>query len=296
MYRFLLNASLAIAAALYPAAAPDQDKASSQAQSADDPIVVTGQRAIPRKEAARFVTRISTAVDGQLARFADPVCPTVFGLPDRYAGILTARVRQVAAAAHVPVDRQDCRPNLIIIIATDADQLVKQMRKDIRGLFGGLRESELKRALADGPVHVWNSVELRNEDGQTPTGGDDGGPPTLQVKSASIIDLSTQQAMVQSVIVIDDDAIVGKTLGQIADYVAMRTLAGTRPPGKGVPADTILTLFDPGAVAPPGLTAIDAAFLKGLYRTRPTGRSVMQRGQISNAIVRDARDRAKGEE
>ena len=159
-------------------------------------------------------------------------------------------------------------------------------------MFADLNSAEWKRALRDGPVHAWNAIELRNEDGQAIGAGDASRPPSLVVKSASILTLPTVQATVQSVVVLDDDAVLGKSLTQLADYVAMRTLAGARPPKSGADAGTILTLFDPGAIAAPELTSLDRSFLRELYRGNENSRAIAQKSQISNRIVRDSRERS----
>jgi hypothetical protein len=258
-------------------------------------IVVQGQKAVPPKQARQFVRQVMTSVEGQLARFADPVCPAVLGLPQPYATVLERRIRADAAEAGIETGREGkCEVNLLVIVAADADALVKQMRKEVSGLFGGLSTADLRRAMREGPVHVWNAVEVRNEDGAVAhTGGLEGSnAPTLKVRGASFVELQTQQAVYQSTIVIDADAMLGKSLNQVADYVAMRTLAGARPPQEGAAADTILTLFDPQAAAPPAMTHFDKSFLAGLYKARPMARSVSQASSISREIVRDSKARA----
>lgn len=258
-------------------------------------IVVTGQKGVPPKQARQFVRQVMTSVEGQLARFADPVCPAVIGLPQPYAGTVERRIRAAAEQAGIETGREGrCRVNLLVIVAADADALVKQMRKDVNGLFGGLSTADLRRAMREGPVHVWNAVEVRNEDGNVAhSGGLEGSSaPMLQVRSASFVEFQTQQVVYQSTVVLDADALLGKSLNQIADYVAMRTLAGARPPGDGSAANTILTLFDSDGAPPPEMTSIDRGFLTGLYKARPMGRSVSQASSISREIVRDSKERA----
>lgn len=261
----------------------------------DSNIVVEGQKGVPPRQARQFVRQVMTSVEGQLARFADPICPAVLGLPQPYAGIVERRIRLDAAQARIETGADArCAPNLLVIVASDADALVNQMRKDIGGLFQGLSAGDLRRAMREGPVHVWNAVEVRNEDGNIAhTGGLEGSnAPTLQVRGASQIEYQTQQVVYQSTLVVDADALLGKTLDQFADYVAMRTLAGARPPREGSAADTILTLFDPGATPPPAMTNVDRSFLEGLYKARPMGKAMSQASTISRKIVKDSRDRA----
>lgn len=266
----------------------------------DEAIVVTGQREVPPEVAHRYVRQISSSIDGQLTQFREPVCPLVLGFASQYNEIVAQRIRKVATDAGVKVAGEKCRANLVLMIAKDADSLVKAMRTKTPGLFERVDDTDLKRAFEKGPVHVWNSTDLRNEDGQSMghSSSKEGSAfaNVLNVKSASIIELPTQRAIVGSMVVIDDDATLGKTLTQIADYTAMRALAGARPPRQDIEADTILTLFDPGATPPPTATLVDQSYLHGLYDSRPTARSTSAMGRISGRIVKDSKERATGED
>ncbi|MES2989022.1 MAG: hypothetical protein V4808_14050 [Pseudomonadota bacterium] len=263
----------------------------------DQGITVTGQREVPAAVARSFVSSVASTSEGQLARYHDPICPVVVGLPDQYGAMLAKRIQFVAAEAGGEAGKDKCEPNIIIIVAADADKLVKNLRSQLPGMFFGLSTKDLRRALRDGPVHVWNTIEVQNEDGQvakTATiDGGVGGSPTMQVKSVSMINSSVQQAVVQSVVVLEDDALIDKSINQIAEYIAMRTLAGARPPENGSGAvDTILTLFDPNAISPPGLTSVDRSYLEGVYSVRPTGRSGMQQTAIAKRIRDNSLERS----
>jgi hypothetical protein len=274
--------------------------ANARAQEASKPqdgaIVVTGQREVPPAVARRYVGQISSSIDGQLTQFREPVCPVVIGFAPQYNEVVAQRIRTVAANAGVQVAKEKCRANLVLMIAKDADSLVKAMRTKTPNLFEGVDDTDLKRAFAEGPVHVWNRTQLRNEDGQAVghSATQDGSAfaNVLNVKSASIIELPTQRAIVGSMVVIDDDATLGKTLTQIADYAAMRALAGARPPRQGVEADTILTLFDADATAPPSMSLVDQSYLEGLYATRPTARGMSAKSRIASRIVKNAKERS----
>lgn len=249
-----------------------------------DDVTVTGQREIAPKTARRYVSEISAGVDGQLTRFNEPVCPTVIGIAEDYGRTIAQRIRTVAREAGAPVADEKCRGNLVVIFAKDADALVKYMRARTPQMFEGVDDAELKRAFREGPVHAWNTTEIRNEDGQR-------GNSTLTVRSASIINRSTQQAIIGSMIVLDHKATLGKTLSQLADYVAMRALAGALPPREGMAVDTILTLFDDKAAAPPQLSGVDRSYLRGLYSVNPTAPDHIAKGRISRQIQQDAKER-----
>ena len=281
MRALLFGLGLPLILAVASAEAQDAPQSASQEQG----IVVTGQTEITPKIVHRYVRQISSSVDGQLTRFREPVCPGVVGFEERYNVLVAQRIRAVAVAAGVKLAGADCRANLVVVIAADADALVRTLRVKRPGTFAGVDDAALHRAFEDGPVHVWNSTEILNEDGEHQIGR------TLYVKSASIIDLPTQQAVAGSMVVIDRKAALGKTLTQIADYAAMRALAGARPPKQGVSADTILTLFDPQVTPPPHATTVDQSYLQGIYEARATARDINAKSVIARRILKNSQDK-----
>ena len=103
--------------------------ATAQAQVVEDrPIVVTGKKTTPKKEALRQLRQIVTTVDGQLARFAEPVCPIVLGLSPESGLAVARRIRDIAAEAGAKVAEDRCDPNIVIIIAADADIFTAALR------------------------------------------------------------------------------------------------------------------------------------------------------------------------
>ncbi|RYD58924.1 MAG: hypothetical protein EOP60_02495 [Sphingomonadales bacterium] len=255
----------------------------AQAQVVEDrPIVVTGKKTTPKQDAMRQLRQIVTTVDGQLARFADPICPMVLGLSPESGLAVAGRIREIAAEAGAKLAPDRCNPNIVIIIAADADVFTAALRKRFPRMFAGVRPGELRRSKREGPVHAWNTVEVRNEDGESLAGGEGDDPPTLEIHTASRIVMPTQQVTLQSIVVIDDEAAVGKSLIQIADYAAMRTLAGARPPRLAGLAETILSLFDKdGAVPPQSLTQLDSSFIKELYFGEGTATARQKTNRIS---------------
>lgn len=285
----LIGLIFASALTAFPALAQDR-KPEEKREQRDDEIVVVGAREVPPRTAKRFVRQISSSVDGQLARFAEPICPIVAGLGPDAARAIEARLRAVAADAGAKVGEPGCRPNIALMVAHDADDFVKALHKRFPGFFGSLSMVKLRKALREGPVHAWSTIEVRDELGNA-IGSDDDGVKYVERFSASAITAGTRQVTVKSIVVIDDKAVVGKSVVQIADYVAMRTLAGARPPRDGGNVDSIITLFDEGsAFTDPELTALDQGFLQGLYRSRDDVNSIKQSGEIARRIVNNSKD------
>jgi hypothetical protein len=276
-----------------------------------DDIVVTGQRLTP-ETARRYVNAISRPVNGQLPLFRYPVCPAVQGMAPEHASVVVERIRKVVKHVGIRVDKPDCAPNLRVIIVDDSQGFVETLSRKSPGYFQGLARSELKRLLNDpSPALAWNNLQAQNEDGhifadnvsgRSPfdrmpknrvTEGDagvdtprsDSSAGVMRTRSASIIKSTTQQAMVESYVVIEASAIEGKSLRQIADYATMRTLAAAQPPEAGGPVETILTLFSAGQEAPASMRMPDIAYLKALYSAAPTLNSAQQLNRITKAVL-----------
>src|SRR6185437_11866199 len=64
-----------------------------------------------------------------LARWHDPVCPLVSGLPQKHGEYILERVSEIAKAAGVPLAGRFCHPNLFILIINQAQAVVEDLRK-----------------------------------------------------------------------------------------------------------------------------------------------------------------------
>lgn len=277
-YRLLSLCLLSLAVAPIAQA---QEAAQAPKPPQDDSIVVTGQGPKPIKKAQRYLRQVLDADGGQLARFVDPVCPLVIGLPDRFKTAIEDRFRIVAGAASVRLAKDKCEPNLMIVFADDSDALIALMRKRRNPAFANLDDGALRDAFKSGPIHAWRLVVTRDEVGHISTGNDDPDYPP-------VMEGDTQAVTINSVIVMDRKAVMGKSVRQLGDYVVMRTLVGAKPPAKGSIASTsILSLFDPNVAPPPSeISDMDIGLLAGLYRMRnPYEPGADQAYRISRGMV-----------
>lgn len=248
-------------------------------------IVITG-RAEPTasevQQQARAVSRMGDYYHDPLARFSEPVCPGVLGLPADAAGIVVDRIRYNAERVGAPVaPTTDCKANIVVAFTRDGGAQVRKLLKTKGFLFNGLETPEA-RELQDetGPVRAWNVTALHNRHGQDESPSFEAGPvrfengsftPTAPVRivmvptSDSHLFLASRIDITASVVIIDLGAIDGMPAAQIADYAAMRALARTRPAQGDSAATTILSLFDPAVQHPREMTAFDLAYLRSLY-------------------------------
>ncbi|WCT73203.1 hypothetical protein PQ455_16515 [Sphingomonas naphthae] len=271
---------LLMTAALMALAAP----ALAQTPPPGDDIVVKGRKAVESKEARQFITKAMPPIEGQYARFRNPICPQVIGMPQDYADRMTARMRAIATDARIPVDKAKCRANVVVFLVENSKTFVNTLHNTTPDLFTTLDADNLRHLLNDeAPVRTWSTTHIANEDGMGVQGG------TLFVQSASIILLPTTQLIDGAIVVIDQAAAVGKTLTQLSDYAAMRAFARTRPMN-AAESDSILALFDPAATAlPRRLTAMDASFLRGLYHGKANRKWSDQKRIIAKSMAKDGK-------
>ena len=293
----LMGAGLiALAGTIVPAASA-QVAPPATAEADANPIVVEG-RALPEEAKIRALARAispRTGFDQPLARFTDPICFATVGLPTAVLRSIGDRLAEDADLAGIDLAGDGCSPNILVMFVEDSHAETKALLKRRPGLFGDLQPSEIRAILNEpGPVHVWSASEIRSRDGDRQFRNLDG-PPTLKVPVATRIGLAIRRDMLSTVMLIDRQAVTGRSPRQVADYAAMRTLAMIRPKG-ATGGDTILTLFDPDATPPAEMTAFDRGYLKALYGGSGTQRGATKVAMIARSIAKDAASDARAGE
>lgn len=224
--------------------------------------------------AALAATPAFARADEPMPRFEDAICPGVAGLSVDAAEYMVGRIRQNAEALGrrmAPAD--SCKPNIIVAFVTNGQSIIEAMNRDGAYVFSDLAKGERDALLSDsGPAHVVSRVVARTRDGQ-PVYGEANltSPPQAYMWMAhSKIYTATQRNIVHALVLIDQAAMRGMSIEQLADYVTIRAFVN-RPPAPGkTGADSILALFtSPANARPAGLTAYDRALLDTLYEGVP---------------------------
>ena len=295
MISALVLAFLATAEAL-PANPPAQAQEAPGRTDSQDAIVVEGLREPTKKEVRALASAITPGVSfyEPVARFRDPVCFGTAGLSRPMLEEIGHRLAWDAHEAGIPLAGDKCTPNILIFFGEDGRKELAQIRTHQSWLFGNLSTYEINRVINQpGPVHAWNVSELQSSEGyklQTNTHG----VSTLYTQIASMIVLPIRRNMKFSAMMIDRSSLAGLTTTQIADYVAMRMLARTRPEGAN-DRDTILKLFDPASRDRPSeMTSFDRGYLKSIYTGADNQRSSTKMHLIAQRIVADARKDRNG--
>lgn len=275
-------------------------------------IVVTGKPDPTESQTvqqAKAISRMGDYHHDPLARFSDPICPGVLGLPVDAAGIIIDRIRYDAERVGAPIEAStSCKANIIVAFTRDGGAEVRRLLKTHGYLFDGLEAVEARELDNEpGPVRAWNVTALRNRFGQEesptlepPMMKIDGNPGLGPVRvivvpnSTSHIFLGSRVDITASVVIIDLAAIDGLPVAQIADYAAMRALARTRPADGDTAASTILSLFDPKSSHPREMTTFDLAYLRSLYEAGSNVPAAVKILNVSRVVEKDKALAVKG--
>jgi hypothetical protein len=256
-------AAMAALGAAGPAAAHDQPGAETAGT-----IVVTGDAEPPSRgevaEQARDVSRVGRyqLYEEALPRFEAPLCPAVFGLRRDYAAAIVARVRANADRFEIPLQPEDCHPNLLVAFLRDSRTFLGDFERERPELFRQIAADQRAELLdQSSPVRVWTNIGLRwTGRGDPPPGWPESRPSVRGQLDRTA--MPEARDILSSVVLFDEEAVVGMTLEQLADYATMRGLTHTRPASGDEPMATILAMFDDGTDE---LTPFDVGYLRSLY-------------------------------
>ncbi len=299
-----LLSSLFVAAALaaQPVPGGGQDPG-AQAPVELEGLTVTGRRLTD--VIGDFVSEVSAPVRGRgLARWRDPVCVGVVNLRADAAAFIADRVTTVAADLGVDTGREGCRPNIAVIATDDAGALAAalteaRLRAFRTGATGTDRGGAALRDFVETerPVRWWQtSLPIDSRTGQRAVRapgvcrGECRGvgdfAPVIVVDSASLLRSTIINNLQRTVVIFDVDDIQNVSLAQLADYVAMVSLAQIDPNAQTDGYASILNVFAMPDSAE-GLTEWDRAYLAGLYNSEQNLRSsVANHGDIVASIRR----------
>ena len=282
MNRFALSLLLAIAttsAAL--AQAPVVETVTSEAQRTRDEAMVG--------RVMQSLLAQSTTMENQYAKWKAPVCPHVYGMTPVASWLIEHRIKEVAQLVGAPVDHNDpCKANIGIIVSPDPQKSFDS----IAARAPYLVISSTRRTKVEYPVETWYASLLRDYNGKASldeSWEDAGldGPPYVP---AQLSRLSTGQTaeMGAATVLVNAQAVTGMSLGTLADYIALQTLAQSQVTGHCQEAPSIANLMLPNcdpANHVEQLSDLDMAMLTGLYAAaeRP---ELLQRQRIVGAMKR----------
>jgi hypothetical protein len=213
---------------------------------------------------------------GRIARWDDPICPGIAGLPANFSKFILQRIRAVATAAGAKVDPEGCRANISIVFTTSPQALLDGLRaKDpvVLGYYDNSSQAD-KLAKVTHPIQAWyvtKTVDLRGKwtidsrilrSGQNYDARDSAGTRMSDGLSSALYSVT---------IVADPGKLGDHEIGALADNVAALALAQPDTLDNCSALPSILNLTLTGCTAAMSLTAMsanDTAFLYGLYHIK----------------------------
>src|SRR5690606_6922122 len=191
-----------------------------------------------------------------------------------------------------------CRSDVSIIFTTDgrdmATRLVETSPSAFRP-FGNTHGTTKSRSdleafkTSDAPVRWWQITMIVDELGR-PAVDIFAGLEALPMYygANSRVKEGTSDDIWGSLIIVDTSKLQGKTWAQLADYVAMVSLAQVKPGGRPANHDSILNLFS--EANPPAISDMDLVYLKALYSMDTMIRPRTQRGMLASWMIRTQRE------
>jgi hypothetical protein len=247
--------------------------------------------------------RLPTSRFEQYARFRDPVCVKVVGLPAEFDAFVARRVVEVAKKVSAPVaDAATCKPNVNVIFSSQPQAQLSDIAKHRDVLFGFVFKAEMKQVSTFKlPIQSWYLTRSVGTDGNGILELEDTAPcvssgfvptcdikaPPLKGRAGSRLGNDMSSELVHSLIIADANKVAGEKIDAVADYIAVLALSRWQKLERCSGLPTILNLMAEGCDAsdrPDAATEADLALLKGLYAADPRESGSQQRASMASAI------------
>ena len=235
----------------------------------------------------------SHSIDNQYARWKSPVCPHVYGLTPAAGWFVEHRIREVAQRVGAPVDHDDpCIPNIGIIFTAQPQASLMSIAAARPFLVqGGSQKLNVRY-----PVQAWYATFKIDYNGNKTVDipwdiaeawRDDATPPQVAANDSRLHTGLTAE-MGAATVLVDSKAVMGMSLGELGDYLALMTLAQASQYGACQEMQTIANLMldkCPAQDVTRNLSHVDIALLTGLYAV-PDEPELLQKQRIVGAMRR----------
>lgn len=267
-------------------------------------LTVEAQRESQKKLKHDVDAFVSSAVvksfEDSLMRWDHPVCPMVAGLNRQAGEFVLYRLSDIARSAHVPLDKESCKPNFFVIFARNPSTFLKLLWRRRPRLFDSFHGiAPIKRFIdSSRPVRVWYNAENIDADGVSSftsalaeSAGIGMGTIDFPVHVApsgtgSRLTRAVVKNIDSAIVVIDPEKIEGLNIGQLVDYVALVGLAQVNLDKDLGQAPSILKLFSASQTSRPlEMTPWDKALLRSLYGT--SQKDQMQMSEMETVMLKE---------
>jgi hypothetical protein len=267
----------------------------------DEEVIVRGQRLSDIEFDLRiyikdFIEQVAAPARTRgYARWQRSVCIGVHNLQHTPAQYIVDRISSLAKDEGLEAGEPGCKPQVNIIFVTDAKAtaslMVERSPRVFRPAMGnagmdlGLEGLD-EFTQSDKPVRWWHVAMPVDARTGAPAIRFPGQPaPTIAVQGPSRLHSGIKDNLLYVIIIVDSTKLIGTTWQQLADYLAVISLAQIDPRSNPLEFDSILNLFsNPAAYS--GLTDWDRSYLHALYSFDQERDSRLQRNNMVSIIAR----------
>ena len=283
------------------------------------PLIVQATKpAELKKQTYDFVQTFAATTDmlDQVARWTQPVCLNVQGLPAPSAAEVQARIEEVAKALKVGVKQAGCKPNIQIAFTSQPKATIDKVAKEDELLLGYRHHSDRdKLTTITRPVQAWYVTGTGGADvdtvglafaalespggapvpvgaaGREPNGFqyDDEGNTRGRTGCADSRSFSSclSSEFQHVLVIVDTNRMQDYPAGLIADYIVMVAMAQPKSLDGCNVLPSVIDLFSKGCpdLGMDGLTRADVAYLTALYKTDLEAKKAGQTGDIASRMA-----------
>ena len=242
-----------------------------------------------------YISKISKGYVGSddhpMARWRDPICPQVAGLPHNDGQFVFDRLSDDLESTGIPLGQTGCHPNFLIFATVAPEATLKAWWHHDFNLNGG--QTGFTHFIGTPrPVRIWYNARLMSGDG-TPinhSGLDPSGTfqgiESIRTSDIAHIEFSSIPDLKSVIVVIDLERVAGLDWRQVTDYIAMAGVTEVNLDANMDGAPTIMSLFSTsGDARPQSLSDWDRSFIRELYLTNTVYRH--QRVLIAKGMFND---------
>lgn len=257
-------------------------------------VVVTGVR--DRDQAIKdFVGALTpNGFNEPIKRFETmAICPGAVGVPAAQKEAIAARLRKVAKAAGITVAAPGCVPNVLAVVTPDKRAFVRALVKTNNYMFGTRSSAEIAKLIdTPGPSTAWQvgGPPVTADGTEVSYYAQEGAFVNRTTRGATRAQPAVRPQFGAAIVVVEEKALDGLTVTQLADFVAMRALANTDPARlANSKTPTILKVLDApmGTEVPLTLSEWDLSFLRALYAAPPAPTASSQRSGIARQLDKE---------
>lgn len=285
-----------------PAPADTEPQPGPETSGAAEEVVVRSRRfdeieADLRIYVDEFIGQVAVSPPGRgYARWQRRVCVGVHNLSRTAAQYLVDRISSLAVDVGLEPGEPGCAPDVIVIFATDGQQLAASLVEDEPLLFRpatGRAGTSLGLAAldefvqSDRPVRWWHvSMPVDARTGQPAIRlPQSDRTPVISVAGPSRLHSGIRDDLRRVIIIVDTTKLSGTSWQQLGDYLAFISLAQIDPDADPAAFDSILNLFsNPAAYT--GLTGWDRSYIRALYEFDQERRTEIQANEVASRMVR----------